>query len=51
MVNLHKNEYILGKIKDFDLNEYGMLVCENGDSFEGFMKKGKKQGKCKIFWS
>ena len=51
LVNLHKNEYILGKLKEFDLSEYGMLMCENGDQFEGFMKKGRKQGKCNIFWS
>jgi hypothetical protein len=42
LVNLHKNEYIFGKIKDFELDEHGTLVCQNGDTFEGFMKRGKK---------
>lgn len=51
LVNLLKNEYILGKLKDFELDQYGILVCENGDTFEGYMRKGKKQGRCKIFWS
>ena len=48
---LENGDYYCGSFMNYLPNGYMQLTCANGDSFQGFMKLGEKQGKGRITWN